>query len=263
MHHLIRTDLEGVVGADSFTQTRAADAIPEEKHETMRQLAREVNACIQGIRDSDPSATISVWDQHGSGGLFAEDIEGATYKEGGDDAFAEYPDAEFKYDVGQHAMAGAYNAPLRHTYNSQDIEFYKLNGSFIGEFGCRALVAGQHGLPTVLISSDDKACLEAQQFIPEIETVITKFGRGEEAADHREADQVLSEIRETAARAATRAHSIPPFTGFDPPYELTIRYYEPEDTPSVNDTERVHRVDPRTITVRGETLMDIHGSGRL
>jgi D-amino peptidase len=263
MHHLIRTDLEAVVGVDSFTQTRAGDSTKSEKDPAMRQLAREVNACVEGIRDVDPDATISVWDQHGSGGLYQEDIEGATYKRDGD-SIPEYSEADAKYDVGQHAMAGTVNAPLRHTYSSRSVDYYKLNGTFIGEFGGRALLAGERGLPTVFLSGDDKACHEAEMFVPEIETVTTKFGTGEESAEHRDVDTVLAEIRETAARAARRYDEIPPFTGLQPPYELIVRYYDPIDDQSMPDAENVERVDSRTIAVRGSDLMDVHGEeGRL
>ena len=71
MHHLIRIDLEAVAGVDSFTRTRAGDAIPSEKDAAMRRLAEEVNACIEGTRSVDPDGTISVRDQHGSGGTIA------------------------------------------------------------------------------------------------------------------------------------------------------------------------------------------------
>ncbi|MFB6229460.1 MAG: M55 family metallopeptidase [Halobacteriales archaeon] len=263
MHHLIRTDLEAVVGVDSFTQTRSGDATKAKKDAAMEQLAREVNACIEGIRSVDPGATISVWDQHGSGGLYRDDIEGATYKREGD-SIGEYNDADAKYDVGQHAMAGTVNAPLRHTYSSRDVDYYKLNGTFIGEFGARALLAGERDLPTVFLSGDDKACHEAEMFVPEIETVTTKFGAGEEAATHRDVETVLAEIRETAAEAATRHDEIPPFTGFEPPYELIIRYYDPLDDEPTLEEENVERIDPRTIAIRGDALMDVHGAeGRL
>jgi D-amino peptidase len=257
MHHLVRTDIEGATGVDSFTQTRSADAIGDRKEEAMHQLAREANACVEGIRSVDPDATISVWDQHGSGGLFEEDIEGATYRREGD-SVDEYAEADVKYDVGQHAMAGTVNAPLRHTYSSTTVDYYKLNGTFVGEFGCRALMAGKHGVPTVFVSSDDKALHEARMFVPEIETVTTKYGTGEESAVHRDVDVVLDEIRETAATAARRADEIPPFDGFEPPYELTIRYYDPVDESAVAPAN-VERVDSHAIRVHGDTVMEIYG----
>lgn len=257
MHHLIRTDIEAATGVDSFTQTRSADAIPERKDAAMRQLAREVNACIEGIRSVDPDATVSVWDQHGSGGLHAADIEGGVYKREGD-SLDEYAEADAKYDVGQHAMASTVNAPLCHTYSSTAIDYYQLDGTFVGEFGCRAALAGRAGLPTVFISADDKAIHEAEMFVPEIESVTTKYGTGLESARHRDVDTVLTEIRETAARAARRVEEIPPFEGFEPPHELVVRYRDRPDD-DVVDPDNVERVDPYTVRVTGETLRALHG----
>ncbi|MDF2714515.1 MAG: D-aminopeptidase [Paenibacillus sp.] len=48
MKFLIMTDLEGVCGVDSFKQTRTNDNA--DKGPAMKQLARETNACIAGIR---------------------------------------------------------------------------------------------------------------------------------------------------------------------------------------------------------------------
>ena len=81
-------------------------------------------------------------------------------------------------------MAGTPNAPLSHTYSSRSIEYYKINGLLVGEFGCRAAMAGELDVPTVFISGDDKAVAEAKQLIPNIYAVETKQGLGQELALH-------------------------------------------------------------------------------
>lgn len=252
MRHYINTDIEGVVGVDSFATTRESGE--KRKEPAMKRLAREVNACIEGIRETDPEADVSVWDLHGSGGLHEEDVQGGSYYREGD-SFREFDEADAVYFVGQHAMAGTAFAPLRHTYWSTGVDYFKLNGTFIGEFGARALVAGKHDVPTVFHAGDDKACHEAEIFVPEIETVSTKFGTGEESATHRNGDEVLDEIRETAARAATRIDEIPPLDGFEPPYELVVRYYDPVDDELVSN-DGYERIDDRTIAIHGECLTD-------
>jgi D-amino peptidase len=40
-------------------------------------------------------------------------------------------------------MAGTRHAPLCHTYSSTSVAYYRSNGTFVGEFGCRSLVAGR------------------------------------------------------------------------------------------------------------------------
>jgi D-amino peptidase len=251
MKFFILTDLEGVVGVDSFSQTRTDDV--SMKGPGMKQLAREVNACIAGIRDVFPDAEVDVWDGHGSGGLFAEDVQGGRYLPGSEKPYFELEGFAAMLFVGQHAMAGTINAPLCHTYSSRNVAYYKLNGVYIGEFGARALIAGLQGVPTIFLSGDDKAALEAQMFIPEIETAVVKWGQGLEAARHLSSDEACRIVREGAARAVRRMGEIPPFTAIRPPFTLEMRYYNPikKETWIKKGAEIV---DDRTVVLTGDHL---------
>lgn len=231
MKFLILTDLEGVAGTDSFSQTRTDDTETQGKGPSMKQLARETNACAAGIRAVYPDAEVDVIDGHGSGGLFPEDLQGcqclprdSVFKVLRSEAAQAYSAMLF---VGQHAMAGTIDAPLCHTFSSKTVLYYRLNGVFIGEFGVSALLVGRYGVPTIFLSGDDKAAMEAKMFIPQIETVMTKYGTGIESAEHKDADAVCREIAVGAERAVRRMKKIPPYTRFQPPYELERRYYEP------------------------------------
>lgn len=269
--YFVITDIEGVAGIDSFGRTRTSNEA--KKAPAMDQLAREVNACVRGIRTVDPDAGIDVWDGHGNGGLRASDVNDARYLGDGKPYF----DLE-GYDamlfVGQHAMAGTPDAPLCHTYSSLAVDYYKLNGVLVGEFACRALLAGRQGVPTVFLAGDDKATLEARQFVPAIETVATKYGTGLESARHRDPAEVEKAIRRGAASAIDRLNEIPPYDGIEPPYTLEIRYYEPANVskldrvgglvrryaPPLADAlpfaTGVTRVDARTIRIEVEDLLD-------
>lgn len=259
----VMTDIEGVVGVDAWSQVRHADDDFDEDAEqrAMKELAREVNACIEGIRSVRPDAVVDVFDGHGAGGFHESDLTGGNYLRGPDfDPFDRYAyDAQLY--VGQHAMAGTAFAPLRHTQSSLHVEYYRVNGTFFGEFGGGAIKAGQHGIPTVFLSGDDKACHEAEVFVPEIETVAVKYGRGEEAAVHRDGEEVLADIRDGAARAVERAEDVPPVSGFESPFTVEIRYREERDdvpdrfeTPSVD----AERVDPYTIRLESDTFSDVY-----
>ena len=71
MKLFIVTDLEGVAGAERWDQTYADGPY---RPQTMKQLAKEVNAAIEGILEVDSGAEIEVLDGHGPGGLFKEDL---------------------------------------------------------------------------------------------------------------------------------------------------------------------------------------------
>jgi D-amino peptidase len=174
------TDLEGPAGVNRWTQTREGEG--PEKTAAMRLLTGEVNAAIEGIHDADPAAEVIVWDGHGTGGLIFEELHvGAQAVMHGRGMGAPHClDGTFDalFFLGQHAMADTPNAPLCHTYSSRRVQYYKLNGSLIGEIGCVAAMAGVMGIPTVFLSGDDKACAEARALIPDIVTVQTKQGLG-------------------------------------------------------------------------------------
>jgi D-amino peptidase len=248
MRHFVITDLEGVAGTDSFAVTRGSGS--ESKAPAMDQLGREVNACIEGIHASDPDADVTVWDGHGSGGLRESDVDGATYL-GEGNPYYELEGFDATYFVGQHAMAGTVFAPLNHTYSSTSVAYYRLNDVFVGEFGCRALVAGMQDVPTVLLTGDDQACREADMFVPGIETVAVKRGRGIEAADHMDQGEAVDAVRAGAARAVDRIDEIEPFEGFDAPYELEIRYRDPV-ADERSDRPGHEYVDPYTVRIVGE-----------
>lgn len=243
----ILTDLEGPAGVERFSQVRGSDEVA--KREAMTLLTEEVNACIQGIHDVSLDADIQVWDGHGHGGLLKENLLPCTYLPQGRASFHAIDGSSALLFVGQHAMAGTYNATLNHTYNSRKISYYKLNGFFLGEFGARALVAGYKGVPTVFLSGDDKAVAEAKMFIPDIETVITKVGTGHESAIHESPEWCRQQIRERSAYAVSNLDKYQPFTGFQPPFEFEMGHYEAID-PAVWKNHHGHITFPDSRTVR-------------
>jgi D-amino peptidase len=256
MYWFILTDLEGVAGVERWDQTYE-DA--PHRPEAMTLLAGEVNAAVAGINDADPDARVDVWDGHGPGGLRAADLDPrARYLREGNPANDLDATCAGLLFVGQHAMAGTYQAPLCHTYSSRSVAYYRLNGVFVGEFGARALVAGAAGVPTIYLSGDDKAVLEAQIWVPEIVTAVTKRGRGINAADHLSPAESCDLIRRTAAAAVRNAASIPPIT-MPPPYELEVRYLQPQDWEKRRSRPGVTAevLDSRTVLLRADDLRSL------
>lgn len=260
MKFFILTDLEGVAGTDSFSQTRTMDSGPSGRGPSMKQLAKEVNACAAGIRQVYPDAVIDVLDGHGGGkGLWPEDLDNCGYLDlkNGARPHHHLEDYAAMLFVGQHAMAGTIDAPLNHTYSSREVMYYRLNDVYIGEFGSRALVAGIQGVPTIFLAGDDKAALEAKMFIPQIETVVTKFGTGLESAIHLDLDEACRLIHEGAERAVRRMSEIPPYTRFQPPYVLEARYYEPFADTFWERRPDHQKVDERTYRVETADLFKL------
>lgn len=258
MKVFILTDLEGGAGCESFEQTYEG-VNPPRKQAAMEQLTREVNACIEGILETSPGAEVVVWDGHGSGGLVVDQVKGAQcLTRDGSRPYYDLEGYSALFFVGQHAMAGTYQAPLCHTYSSKDVMYYRLNETFIGEFGCRTVVAGMQGVPVIFISGDDKAIREAQFLIPEIETVVTKLGKGLEAAVHLDQEEACQQIRAGAARAMERINEFQPFREYSAPYTFEARYYRPLGPEHrVRQNAQAVFLDERTYQIVTDDLKDL------
>ena len=251
----ILTDLEGPAMVSRFRQTREEGP---DKQTAMKLLTWEINAAVDGILDAAPDAEVVVWDGHGSGGIDVLEFHPkAKLIARGPIRPPYYLDETYDalFFVGQHAMAGTSNAPLSHTYSSKSIEYYELNGEPIGEFGCRAVMAGCLNVPTVFISGDDKAVVEAKQLVPNIYGVETKQGLGQELALHLSPHRAQELIRETAAEASRNIDRIEPVK-IQPPYELEIRVLEGQ---SIGGYLRrgALKIDDRTAVKRSDDICDL------
>ena len=257
MKIFVMTDLEGVAGLQRWVQTRQAGPQYEQ---AIRLLTAEVNAAVDGILDAAPEADVVVWDGHGSGGIDVEHLHArARFIPRGPIAPTYYLDEGFDavFFVAQHAMAGTRDAPLSHTYSSESVEYYKLNGIPMGEFGCRAALAGSLGIPTVFISGDDKAVAEARALVPGIYGAVVKEGRGIEIAIHLSPPAARQLIHQVAAEATRHIGDIPPFV-LQPPYEQEIRLLRNVDVGRYRYQTGVKQVDDRTFILRSDKLSDLH-----
>ncbi|MBL7202177.1 MAG: M55 family metallopeptidase [Anaerolineae bacterium] len=250
------TDLEGVAGVQRWEETREEGP---KKERAMRLLTAEVNAAVDGILDADPHAQVVVWDGHGSGGIDIERFHPkARIIPRGPIGPPYFMDEGFDalFFVGQHAMAGTSNAPLSHTYSSRTVEYYKLNGIPMGEFGCRAALAGSLGIPTVFVSGDDRAVAEARELVPDIFGAVVKEGRGIEMAVHLSPPLARQLIRETASAATGHIEDVSPFV-LTPPYEQEIRFLRNVDLSAYTRRPGLERIDERTFVVRSDVLSEL------
>lgn len=253
----ILTDIEGVAMVSRWDQT-GRDGDSPAKHLAMKLLTGEVNAAVDGILDVDPSAEVVVADLHGVGGIDVMEFHpAAKLISRGPIQPPYFLDSSFDalFFVGQHAKAGTPDANLCHTYSSRSIEYYKLNGIEVGEFGARAYMAGEIGVPTVFISGDDKAVDEARELVPGIYGVAVKQSLGLELALHLSPQRSRQLIRETAAEACRHVESIRPLR-LAPPYQLEVRRFAGQPLPRVLPAG-ARELDSRTVLYTAEHIWEL------
>ena len=261
MKVIMMTDLEGVAGVVSFTQHSYSDATYYENAKKL--LTAEVNAAVDGFLNAG-ATEILVNDGHGPGGITFEDLHpAAKLLHGRPLANADIRTAvTSEYDVavmvGQHAMAGVVGGNLAHTQSSRHVDYYKLNGTPIGEIAQWALYCGALGLPLIFLSGDNDACREVEALIPVIITVETKRSLSRNSAISLSAQESRRRIREGAARALEihQQNPIPPLV-WEGPYVLEKRFFHTDIADAVAAQPGVERVDSQTVRLVSDNVLDI------
>ena len=252
----ILTDLEGVAGVARWDQTGAdTPGYPQ----AVRLMTEELRACVAGIQSVDPNADIWVWDGHGCGSVdFERFPRGARLLNNGPVGTTGYLDATFDalFFLGQHAKAGTDGGNLAHTYSSKSIEYYRINGLEMGEFGCRAALAGSYGVPTIFVSGDDKMAAEARALVPGIYCAEVKIGLAHQVALHLAPEDARDLVRSVAAEATAHTHDIAPFTIPGPPYEQEIMIWARTDLAGYL-SRGFQQTGPRTMVKRAGRLDDL------
>lgn len=176
MKIFVMVDMEGISGI-----CRPSQVSPDGEHypAARKYVVWDVNACVAGCLAGGATAIV-VRDAHGDGFNFLwEDLDPRAEYIQGRSLLQRMPgigDCDGLILLGYHAMAGTRQAILEHTMSSKAWQNFWINGKKTGEVGIDAGVAGDHGVPTIMVSGDDKVCAEARAAVPGIVTVQVKKG---------------------------------------------------------------------------------------
>lgn len=261
MKVLMMTDIEGCAGVVSFEM----DSYPTGKYyeAAKKLLTAEVNAAVHGLVEAGVEEVL-VLDMHGPGGIAFEDLKAPAKVMHGrplgpravrDEVMKEYDTAVI---VGQHAMAGTSDGDLAHTQSSKAIDGIRLNGKNIGEIAQFALDVGAMGIPVILLTGDEAACREAEEFIPGITTVAVKRGIGRNSAISLSAEESRRRIR-AGAKAAVLKHRRKPVKPlvWKGPFVLEKRFFHTDVADQCAGAPDIERVDSQTVRIKGDDIRKI------
>jgi len=200
---LLLCDLEGVnnvVGVPYEGLSRGT----EQWEIARRQAALELNAAADALFEAG-AEEVALWDNHGGGNnIELKDLDKritVVQPEGPRLSFA----ADKAYDCvcyfGYHAMEGTLGGVLAHTMNSKAVQYYKLNGRYIGEVDMDAAIAASHGIPSCFFAAGNIACSQARRAVDDIVTVETKTELSRNQAVFRKNEELFAEIREKIMEA--------------------------------------------------------------
>jgi len=250
------TDMEGVSGIfDSDVQ-----CIPYKSprwEESHKLLTGEVNAAVDGLL-AGGATDVVVWDGHDSSqSLSVLDIHpkarlltGTPVSPTGELD----PSYSAMIFIGQHAMAGARNGILSHSYSSLGIQNIWVNGKPTGEIGGRVMLAGYFGIPVIMLSGDTAACEELYNYVPQAECAEVKSGVSRTAGYMLSHPAACALIREKAQRAMERLGEFQPFRT-NGPMEIKVEFTTRGEQ-AIHPREGVERVNERTWVFRGKDIVD-------
>jgi D-amino peptidase len=242
----IHTDMEGVTGIDNMEMIECDGG---RFRECCELLMGDLNAAIEGAF-AGGADHVTVLDSHGGGNNFLLDLldpraENDTKPNG---KWWGILDASYQgtFFIGAHAMSGTMNAFLDHTQSSIHWHDYSVNGRRWGELAQWAMVAGNFGVPMLMVSGDEAACVEARQFFHPLETAVVKRGVGRNRAELVEREEARDRIREAACRAVALVGQARPFVPARP-MEIILEYNRADYCDAAASRPGVERLDARTV----------------
>jgi D-amino peptidase len=242
----IHTDLEGISGIDSMDMI---DRTSPRYRQCCEYLMSDLNAAIDGAF-AGGATEVTVLDSHGGGNNFILDLLDPRAKLDTRPNKKWWGTLDRSYQgtffIGAHAMAGTQNGFLDHTQSSQSWHDYRMNGRKMGELGQWAVVAGNWGVPLLMVSGDEAACAEARDFFSPVETAVVKRGQGRNRAELVELKEARTRIREAARRAVGLIGKARAFTP-SKPMEILLEFNRCDYCDEVAARPGIERLDGRTI----------------
>lgn len=220
---LISADMEGTCGVVSWTQVMPPEVVgSSEPHSQDRYLrtrwrmTAEVNAAVEGALAGGADEVIVTDSHDGKRNLIPEELHPAVrFLSGSDMPLRMVQGVDLGgiagvFLTGYHAKAGT-SAPLAHTW-SRWLNDVRIDGVSTGEFGINAIVAGHFGVPVILVTGDDKAISQTQEYIgDQVTGVVVKEAITTYAAIHLHPLKAQALIREGAAQAVRNLGTARPF----------------------------------------------------
>ena len=254
MRILIAVDLEGISGVCVPEQVRPGEA---RYAEACGYATADANACVDGCFRGGADAVV-VWDAHFRGhNLRWHELDPrAELRQGSCDhgRLHDIGDFDALILLGYHAMAGTRSGVLEHTFSSRGWQNLWLGDRLAGEIAIDAAIAGEAGVPVVLVSGCDRACAEAAQWLPSTRQAVVKTGLATAGAQLLPMARAHALIAEQTTAALGERDAIPPLH-LPPPVTLRLELVERGTLPRVDPADPDRRVvDGRTLEVTGPSV---------
>ena len=256
MKVFIFCDIEGISGIYSREQV-----IPSGNRfsEGRDYMTADINACAEGCKKAGAEKVV-VRDGHGGSYSVRWDklstaVDEVICGSCGDERFVGIDDFDAVILLGYHAMAGTRGGVLEHSMSSASIQNYWINGKKAGELAIDAGIAGEHGVPVIMVSGDDKVCAEANELIPWAKTAQVKKGLTTFGAALLPPEKAHNIIRDTAEAAVREIKNMKPLV-YPSPIKFRVENMERIPLPNSHAKPFMKIIDGRTYEIEASTMED-------
>ena len=254
----ISADMEGLTGAVTDQQLGPTGF----EYQRFRQvMTDEVLTAISAAREAG-ATEILVSDSHGNGQnilieQLPEDVmivrswpRPLAMMEGIDESF------DGAIFIGYHASTNNLRGVRAHTMSSSHLTDVRLNGVIVSEAGLNAAIAGQFGVPVIMISGDDAIVEEAKDLLGDIEGAVVKWAYSFHSALTLTPAAGNKVIAEKVKAAIGRISDFSPYRLEGPiEIQISLKHYRPVELLSYLTS--VERVDSHTIRYVGQDMVEI------
>lgn len=251
MKVFVSVDMEGISGITIPEQVRRTEG----HYQAGRQyMTWDANACAEGCFRGGAKEVV-IWDAHGGGfNMLWDQIDPRVTLSQGRSELGRMHDIG-RFDalilLGYHAMAGTRCAVLEHTMSSASWQNFWLNGRKAGEFAIDAGIAGDEGVPTIMVSGDDKICGEAKKWVKGIYAAQVKAGLSSFGARLLPKEKAHKIITDTAEKACRNFRKIKPLV-HKKPVRMRLEVVERGSIPRLDGGKPyLKHIDARTYEVTG------------
>ena len=251
----ISSDMEGVVGAVTGEQLGPSGF----EYQRFREfMTAEVNAAIEGARSAG-AGEILVADSHGNGQNLLIDKLPKDVKivrswprpldmvGGLDDSF------DGVIFLGYHASTDNLTGVRAHTFSSGRLTSVKLNGTPVTEGAWNAAIAGELGVPVIMVAGDDATVEEVSSLVGNVEGAVVKWALSFHSATTLQPEAAYDLIREKASRAVKNIKNYKPYKVKNPvTVEMGFKNYRPVEILSY--LSLFERISSHTIRFSAKTM---------
>ncbi len=254
----ISADMEGLAGVVTDAQLGPGGF----EYERFREfMTAEVNAAIDAARAAG-ATEILLSDSHGNGqNLLIDRLPNdvmivrswpreLSMMDGIDESF------DGVIFIGYHASTANTRGVRAHTMSSANVTDLRLNGKSMSEGSLNAAIAGQFGVPVIMISGDDVAVAETQVIVGDMEGAVVKWARGFHSAKTLTPEAAQEVIRTRTASAVSRIDEFEPYVLETPvEVELSLKHYQPVEL--LGYLPNVERINSHTIRFNAEDMTEV------